>query len=35
VDIVEIVGALGAERSRWLRESTDRLARFGYTPHTF
>lgn len=35
VDIVEIVGALGAERSRWLRESGDRLARFGYTPATF
>jgi hypothetical protein len=35
VDVVRIVGALGAERSRWLRESADRLARFGYTPQTF
>jgi hypothetical protein len=35
VDVLAIVGALGAERSRWLRESSDRLARFGYTPQTF
>jgi hypothetical protein len=35
VDVLAIVGALGAERSRWLRESSDRLARFGYTPSTF
>jgi hypothetical protein len=35
VDVLAIVGALGAERSRWLRESSDRLARFGYTPATF
>ena len=35
VDVVRIVGALAAERSRWLRESAERLARFGYTPQTF
>ena len=35
VDVVSIVRALGAERGRWLRQSADRLARFGYTPHTF
>lgn len=35
VDVLAIVGALGAERSRWLRESAERLARFGYTPQTF
>lgn len=35
VDVVAIVGALAAERSRWLRESGERLARFGYTPATF
>jgi hypothetical protein len=35
VDVVEIVRVLGAERSRWLRESAERLARFGYTPATF
>ena len=32
VDVIRIVRALGAERGRWLRESADRLARFGYTP---
>ena len=35
VDVVSIVRALGAERGRWLRQSADRLARFGYTPQTF
>jgi len=35
VDVVEIVRVLAAERSRWLRESADRLARFGFTPATF
>jgi hypothetical protein len=35
VDVVRVVRALAAERSRWLRESADRLARFGYTPTTF
>jgi hypothetical protein len=35
VDVLAIVRVLGAERSRWLRESADRLARFGYTPATF
>jgi hypothetical protein len=35
VDVLQIVRALGAERGRWLRESADRLARFGYTPQTF
>jgi hypothetical protein len=35
VDVIRVVRALGAERSRWLRESADRLARFGYTPTTF
>ena len=35
VDVIRIVRALGAERGRWLRESADRLARFGYTPQTF
>ena len=35
VDVIRIVRALGAERSRWLRESADRLTRFGYTPQKF
>ena len=35
VDVVGIVRALAIERSRWLQESADRLARFGYTPQTF
>lgn len=35
VDVLGVVEALGAERSRWLRESSSRLARFGYTPSTF
>ena len=35
VDVIGVVRALAAERSRWLRESADRLARFGYTPQTF
>jgi hypothetical protein len=35
VDVVGIVRALAIERSRWLHESGDRLARFGYTPATF
>jgi hypothetical protein len=35
VDVVGVVRALGAERTRWLRESADRLERFGYTPQTF
>ena len=35
VDVVGIVRALAIERSRWLQESADRLARFGYTPATF
>ena len=35
VDVLGIVRARGAERGRWLRESADRLARFGYTPQTF
>jgi hypothetical protein len=35
VDVLAIVGVFGAERGRWLRESADRLARFGYTPVTF
>ena len=35
VDVLHIVQALGAERGRWLRESAERLARFGYTPQTF
>jgi hypothetical protein len=35
VDVVRVVGALAAERTRWLRESTERLERFGYTPATF
>jgi hypothetical protein len=35
VDVIPIVRALGAERGRWLRESADRLARFGYTPQRF
>ena len=35
VDVVGIVRALAIERSRWLQESGDRLARFGYTPATF
>jgi hypothetical protein len=32
---VAILGVLAGERSRWLRESADRLARFGFTPATF
>lgn len=35
VDVLRVVRALGAERGRWLRESADRLARFGFTPQTF
>ena len=35
VDVIRVVRALGAERGRWLRESADRLARFGFTPQTF
>jgi hypothetical protein len=35
VDVLRVVGALGAERSRWLRESTQRLERFGFTPAQF
>lgn len=35
VDVLRIVQALGAERGRWVRESADRLARFGFTPQTF
>ena len=35
VDVVRVVGALGAERTRWLRESTARLTRFGFTPAQF
>ncbi len=35
VDVVGIVRALAIERSRWLKESGERLARFGYTPATF
>jgi len=35
VDVLRVVRALGAERGRWLRESAERLARFGYTPQTF
>jgi hypothetical protein len=35
VDVVRIVKALASERSRWLRESTERLERFGFTPATF
>lgn len=35
VDVVEIVRVLAGERSRWLRESADRLKRFGFTPATF
>jgi len=35
VDVVGIVRVLAAERSRWLRESAERLARFGFTPQTF
>ena len=35
VDALAILGALAGERSRWLRESSDRLARFGFTPATF
>jgi len=35
VDVLAIVGVFGAERGRWLRESAERLARFGYTPTTY
>ena len=35
VDVVRVVGALAAERTRWLRESTERLTRFGFTPAEF
>jgi hypothetical protein len=35
VDVLQIVRALGAERGRWVRDSADRLARFGFTPQTF
>jgi hypothetical protein len=35
VDVVAIVRVLAGERSRWLRESAERLARFGFTPQTF
>jgi hypothetical protein len=35
VDVIRVVRALGAERGRWLRESADRLALFGFTPQTF
>jgi hypothetical protein len=35
VDVLRVLPALGAERGRWLRESADRLARFGFTPQTF
>ena len=35
VDALAILGVLAGERSRWLRESADRLARFGFTPATF
>jgi hypothetical protein len=35
VDVVRVVRALASERSRWLRESTERLERFGFTPATF
>jgi hypothetical protein len=35
VDVLPIVRALGAERGRWIRDSTDRLTRFGFTPQTF
>ena len=35
VYVVGLAEALGAERSRTLRESSGRLARVGYTPSTF